>query len=658
MSISDALYLGNVERETFPAKECLPLYLGSGTCGACFDGYGLMQEQTCAAAWPDGSRITDATRFMHQDHYIHGKFGMDFWLGLYQLKFAQLPIIDKKEDYEQELDLYTGNLSTNYVLQDGTSVSLSASFHPYMRDVLGLTLIYDGEMPDILLCPVTEVKGSYNQVWHPTATPTDNGFLVDTGTVVTKIKITTVSEGGKISLLQKEDGLHLHFSGDFGRHLLLIGAGNEKRFAEVETQLAAPRAVDDWYDMSTAGWQKRYGEAYVNIPDEFAQKMWARSLYYVLCSFAPDNSQPSAPMGWSGYGWRFHFPQDVSYIVPALLRLGHVDICRSIVERYARSLEVSAKDSARIYGGRGVMWAWEFPIGDHGNMFPDGEGAPNACQYEIHNAAYPARMAYETALYLKDPDFTIHAALPVIRASAEFYASHLFKEGTHWSLLVTPSMSQDEFAEPNCKNYLCALYAARYTFWICSRLGMHDYDEYLEDGLAFDNLLDKETGLYRTSEGMPHDAWGREKHPVQLNPLIFLPAENLAETEVNAYEKRAFICTDSQKNVYHGWTLATFWLAASHMHDANELYRELHRADDKTYQDPEGLSFLESSHCPEVPYYVTTHGLYLQAVNDAFVCDYDYNEETAVESAVPAQWKGAEYHGLIDRFGNTYEGTI
>ena len=190
-------------------------------------------------------------------------------------------------------------------------------------------------------------------------------------------------------------------------------------------------------------------------------------------------------MGWTGAGWRFHFPQDISYIHPALLRMGHYDLAKRIVEFYRERIDDIRAITHRIYGGRGTMWAWEFPIGTGTDLLKN--DSPNPYQYEIHNAAYPARMAYETSLHLNDAAWTAAVALPVIRESAEFYASHMVKEANgRYSLEVTPSMSQDEFAKPNGRNYLCALYSARYTFRVASAMGLKDYDEYLRAGLAFD----------------------------------------------------------------------------------------------------------------------------------------------------------------------------
>ena len=38
----------------------------------------------------------------------------------------------------------------------------------------------------------------------------------------------------------------------------------------------------------------------------------------------------------------------------------------------------------------------------------------------------------------------------------------IYIRGGRWSLAVTPSMSQDEYGQADGRNYLCALYSARY----------------------------------------------------------------------------------------------------------------------------------------------------------------------------------------------------
>ena len=503
-----------------------------------------------------------------------------------------------------------------------------------------------------MLVPEAEVAGHYGLHFTVKNDLCANGFTSYTNACQTNVRINILTEIGEHTIRPCDDRLRLRFSNGKGRHLILILTGDDKNEArEVAEEISS---IDAWIASAQAAWEQTFGSSYVSLPDKFLSAMAARSLYYILSSFSDLPSPPSPPMGYTGYGWPFHFPQDISFIHPVLLRLGKIEHAKRIVEHYRETLEKLERITHRIYGGNGVMWAWIYPMGDGEDYLND--GAPNPCYYEIHNAAYPARMAYETALQAKNEEWTRNIALPIIRSSAEFYASHLKRSSSGtWDLHVVPSMSQDEFAGVNLPNYLCALYSARYCFEIASRVGISDYAQYLEDGLSFAPLFDPTRNLYRTSEQMKEETWGLEKHPVQLNPLIFLPfAAN--DTELNAYVRRADICEATKNNFIHGWTLAAFCLAAAHVKDSEGLEKELSRGALSDYHDVESLSFYETSQASTMPYYVTTHGFWLQALLDAFV--NDFFGETAIESAIPPQWKGAEYHNLYTKDGVPHSGTV
>ena len=79
-------------------------------------------------------------------------------------------------------------------------------------------------------------------------------------------------------------------------------------------------------------------------------------------------------------------------------------------------------------------------------------------------------------------------------------------------------------------------------------------------------------------------------------------------------------------------------------------------ADDDDYRDGERLEFYESSKVPSSIYYVTTHGLYLQAVQDAVVCDLFGN--IRLECCIPTAWIGSKYVNLHARDGKVYSGRL
>lgn len=635
--IDRAVSRGDVFRKGFD-PERLPLYLGSGDGGALFDAYGLIGEAV---------KDDEFGAFKHRDYYMRGRYGIDYWLPLYTLTLAQRPAA-APEEYRQRLRLFAGTLETEMVLA-GEKLSSEVFFHPGKRDVLALILRGAWKLK---LAPVRRPSGGYKEVFEVKPEVTADGFVIRTNRSEVAVTFKIVRTAGECRV--DRDGADTFVTMERGGEcLLLVGSAAASRAAALLAELDGAGSAEAWRASAAEAWAKRWGDAYLDLADDRRQRDWARSLYYVLCSFSPDGV-PSAPMGWIGAKWRFHFPQDISYIHPALLRLGHYDIAKRIVEFYRERVDDVRAITRRLYGGSGTMWPWEFPIGGGTELLAN--EVPNVYQFEIHNAAYPARMAYETSLHLRDADWTRDVALPVVKGSAEFYASHLEREANgRYSLNVTPSMSQDEFGTPNGRNYLCGLYSARYTFKTAVALGLKEYEKYLASGLSFDRLIDREHGIYRTAEVLCAANYGSEKHPVQLNPLTFLPAAP-DEYELNAYRQRFDICGAAKERVYNGWTLAAFWLASSHLGDAAALEHELALGDDPDYRDAEMLQFYETSKRTNRPYYVTTHGLYLQAVQDAFVCDLFGG--TVLENAVPKSWRGSRYVNLRIRDGNACSGTV
>ncbi|MCY3020863.1 MAG: hypothetical protein NTW87_17745 [Planctomycetota bacterium] len=674
------LAAGDVVRTRWPERmnDHVNLYLGSGRCGACFDAYGLMNNGARGTPLESISK----TVLMHADHWHRGAWGLDYWLPLGRLLWAGKPAAPPRK-YRQELRIVHGYLHTE-MTWPGLSATLVAYFNPARRDLLAVHVSYEAmgrtTMPDLLLAPETDIRTNYDQ--HLTGAgeglelDAGNGWWlgrVRVGSADSVLGLRVISDGGRALLKPAAEGIAISFSGKRGKHLLLIGAAGVSRREELCADMRAVRGAEEFIEESIAAWHRRWGEAALDVPVPEYQALWQRSHYYVLASCAPDVRSPAAPMGWSGNGWPFHFPQDVSYIHPALLRLGHLDIARAWVEFYRGYLETMQAYTQRIYHARGAMWAWEFPIGPRADLLKN--GAPNWFQFEIHNAAYPARMARETALYLRDPQWAAEYAWPVVRESARFLGSVLRREndGT-WGLHVTPSMGQDEMGGQDAKNYLCALFSARYCLQSAIAMAMElqqqdaELDQWraiLRDGLAFGRLYDKAQGIYVTCEGLLGARQiGKQKHPVQLNPLIFLPLwgdpanrpapEELEAPTVNAYRSRGELCAGVRESFYHGWTLAAYWLAASHSRDAQGLLHDLGQALPGRYVDADWIQIYETSGSTGAPFYVTSHGLYLQALNDALVSDYW--GRTEVGAACPDGWKDVSFTKLHTADGKVLSG--
>jgi len=668
---------GNIIRTKYPGDEWISddryvnLYMGSGRFGGSFDPLGVMSRTYSHWACVQDHNGSN-TMFMHAEHWSRGNFGLHYHLPVARIIWDNIKNINDKP-YYQNMNIYDGKLTT--VFSTGNAlINLKSYFNPNNRDVFAMEIEHecasDTDMPSLCIRPQTRVVTQYENEFKgkiDTQEINDNNSTwkcrLKIGTADTVIFARIISQNGHVVLSEDDEGLSIHFNEKYGKHLLLMGVSGFSGSHQMEKSVEEINDISKYSQQCTEAWHRRWGESWVEIPDENLQAMWSRSVYYMLCSFSPDSDCISPAMGWSGNSWNFHFPQDFSYIVPALLRLGHVDIAKAKVEFYHKCLNSTVRNTKRIYGYDGAMWAWEHPIGHDFDILE--QGSPNQFQFEIHNAAYPCRIAYETAMHLNDNEWTKTVAWPIIEESARFYASSLKRdEQGKWNLKIEPSCGQDEAGGFNATNYLCALYSAKYCLKTALEvvgkfdLKSEEYDRWraiLNEGLAFRKLYDPERQIYLTCEEVLGTTGElKQKHPVQLNPLIFLPLEELEQPVKKAYQIRYQLCAGVRDNISYGWTLGAFWLAASHMRDGEALLKELKNIKPFCFADEEFIQFLESSYSFMNQYYITTHGLYLQAINDALVSDYWGAAE--IGAACPAEWEEISFNNLFTKDGKVVSG--
>jgi len=374
MSLRDLVKTGNIIRNTWTgnSKEGIPLYLGSGKSGACFDEYGLMHGTYKS----NGDWDTINNVFMHADNSHRGAYGLDYWLPLLQLcfenEFHETPI-----EYLQQLQIFEGKLTTKMKFKYW-NLEICSYFNPYKGDILSVEIKYDSKsekMPNLILKPQLDINACYDQkisgkVEYLLSAETQNNILrIKAGTADSIVVLKTLSSVGDINTYVENNNLKICFHGAKGNHLILIGAAGFHRKDELLKEIS--EIIDPILHKAEAemAWCKRWGTSYIKIPDATYQSLWYRSVYYILSSYGTEGSSPSAPMGWSGNSWEFHFPQDVSYIHPVLLRLGHYDIASSIVEFYKKHIEDMKKLTKRIYGVEGTYWHGNFLIKRITNYF-------------------------------------------------------------------------------------------------------------------------------------------------------------------------------------------------------------------------------------------------------------------------------------------------
>lgn len=617
---------------------------------------------------------TSRTVLMHADHWSRGRWGLDQQTPVARIHWADSPD-GTGRPYSQTYDTARGRLETQLGWAGGKG-NITVGFHPEARDILAVDLSVSGRAPAIVVAPERSyTTWIYDEtLTGPASTWEDLGGGIWSARVRlgTADSVLVVRIQGRARTTRRAGRLEI--AGLGGRAGLLIGTGAWARREEVLAAVAVPASAQDFLESAAKAWTKRFGDAWVKVPDANLQGLFDRSHHHLLASFEPVPRCPSPANGWSGNAWGLHFPQDLSYVHPALLRLGHLDLAKSVVEFYASRIPQMQESTRRLYGASGVLWAWEFPIGADTIILPGGK-TPNPFQFELHNA-YPARMAAETARHHQDREWGRTFAWPVVLESARFYASVL-KRGRDglWGMHVTPSMGQDEFGGENAPDYLCALFAAEYTLGNALRLARElgirpptteaaQWRTVLREGLAYPRLLRPSLGGIYATSAKPGYRLGRQKHPVQINPLTFLPLGRIDAPTRRAYALRHALCENERAEMkhpgtfgsfYNGWTLGAYWLAAVRMGDPVGLEHELRQTLVAQYADPEWIQIYETSGFWK-PYYLTTMGLFLQTMTDAFV--NDWTGRTVKHAAVPASWAGASYHGLRTADGQIHSGQV
>lgn len=595
---------GDIYRTARPDTSVLNLYQGNGRFGCSYGPMGLHIS-------PEESEKLSKygnTQYMYIRHFTRAKFGSDYLLPLARVYWKNEP--GEVTGYSQHQSFYDGTVTTHF--EEGKSkVTVTTWFDPVERDLTGLKINVEGEVPGIIIGPCEKLKVHYNQELLQTSSAS-----LDSG--IWKIDLACLSARStlfiKTNAETKLDGNQLQISLHEGENTILVSV-NRKSGVSGEESLSR-----------TSGWwhSKWNNSACLALPDDQAQKMWVRSMAYLLSSYNNDKLGIAPPMGFTGNCWPFPFPEDLSLINPVMLTTGNLDIAKSWVEYWSERLPGIKDYTKRLFGVEGTYAPWVFPYGEfEGYHDPV---PPNKCYYEIHNAGYLARMAHEAAVLVNDVKWTQRYAIPLIRETALFYKSICMKEPEGlWHIYITPSMGQDEMGGINKKDYLDALFSAKYCFQKAIDYNLDTagfYKTALKEGLAFP-LLKSKRGYYYANQGSGEEDFGKQKHPVQLNDLTFLPIHSeVSDPTTIAQKLRYEITEDSRKPHFSGWTLADFLLADSRMGDAAGWQKDWDNLRKSDYVDSDWIQVYESSRSYSHSFYFTSSGLIAQSLLNNLVSDW------------------------------------
>ena len=261
--------------------------------------------------------------------------------------------------------------------------------------------------------------------------------------------------------------------------------------------------------------------------------------------------------------------------------------------------------------------------------------------------------------YVNDTAWTNKNVIELVRQTALFYRNIAKKKSDGlWHLFIEPSMGQDELGGFNQKDYLCALFSAEYCFQKAIAYNLDPegiYKTILNDGLAFPTLKSSE-GFYFSNKDCKNEDLGKQKHPVQLNELAYLPvSDQVSQPALSAYQKRYNITQNAKRPHFYGWTLGEFLLAGSRVGDVNGWKNDWDNLQKSNYVDAEWIQLYESSGVYSASFYTTTNGLVAQSLITNLVDDWFHK----LEIAKCNPWKGNVYlNNIYSLLGIYVDGEI
>jgi len=627
--MADIVSSGDVVRNQPPKKDrrLVPLYQGNGRFGTIFGPFGLHVNPDAL----DRYKLQREMRFWHIKHYARAKFNADYLLPVATIYWETEP--KKIKQYRQRQSFYDGTINTHFETAD-CQADITGWFDSLRTDVAGFIIDAGGNCPSIIVDVFRDFKIHYGQRLKSSISDTlsEHEWRVRINCKNAQSSLTMKST----ARISRADGGGIRLELKPGRNEILIAVNSD---IDVSAEKSLDESIKWWHSKWAAtGW--------LDLPDEAAQKVWVRSMAYVLYSHNGNDLCCSPPCGLTGTGWPFSFPGDSSFRHMLLLSTGQLDAVRKWVECFYSHIDGMKKYTKRLMKKDGIHMPHVFPYGPfEGYHVPT---VPNKFYYSIFSTGHLIRMADQTAVVLGDPKWTDKYVKPLLEQVTLFYLNCLKKgDDGLWHLYAYPSIGADEFGLVSQQDYLNGSFNAQYVLEKAVEYGVDNADKaqaILRDGLAFKSHLSPE-GMYYSHSGKP--SFGKQKHPAQLYSLFGIPllcSEPDAPTR-KAHELRYEIVTGGEKS-FDGHTGGDMILSSARMHNADEWRRDWANFQPSKYADPDWIQFYESTYGfgSRSPVYVTTHSLVAQAILETIVSSWWGRLDLA--PCVP--WQGKL------RFGNIY----
>lgn len=623
MNKAEIIRRGNIIVNEWTGERNVGCYLGNGRFGAVMSstGLNLSPEQ-------QKDENKNVSHFKHMSHW--GRFNLtspftneetsaDYLLPLFRLYWEK----DHEgiSDYKQCHDLYDGVLNTSFKTISGEHITVTSWFDAVRRNLSGIIIDASEEITDNRIClsAITKFnpwsfmcRKEYDQT--VTVEKTDNEWKLTICCIETVNRATAeIYISSNMDIEADESNIIFHVKKGHNSIIISVGEPVKNESADSSLKRTTEKNNEMWQQV---GWMD-YSD------NEEIQKVWVRSMAYLLTSYDADCEyiQPSNCMGINGFP--YNFVPDIGNVAPSLMKLGCWDIVAHWVEKFARDIDEMRQYAQFLWPeAEGVFPPWELNFGEYkGYHRPN---APMIFFYEAHNTGYLAKLAMQASEHSNNDAWNKKYAYPLIDECAKFFRKFCNKESDGlWHLKWYPCMGRDEAGGVNKDDYLCTLITAKYSFQSAIKCGLDkngDYAKILSEGLAFESLR-SDRGTLHTCRGA--DDFGKQKHPVQLEGAACFPTEDHpSNEEIKAYELRYDITQNARKPKFYGWTLAQLLMVGTNMKNYEEWFNDWNLLRPSNNTDELWIQFYESSDSFRSAFYTATHGMVLESLIRNCVNDY------------------------------------
>lgn len=645
----------------------VPPYIANGVLGGSFDHLGF--QHTPNKGTPNGRTVLgyNGHYYMHKPSTRQAQLPLAWITSDFVDGFPFLNMMDTR-NYRQELDIYTGVLTTSYNLFGETKITAFA--HQTIPNLFVMKIDRQSNEPGkelVITINCETHKTQQNVDWLPETVNLSFDIKENRADVVSSTNMVntrwSVLVDNESSITLSGNNLKIHLND--GENIL--------RFIVHRDEAADESITSHTYDELLAShkkeWEDNWERSWIDFPEDRAHHIWNRANYYNLSNFPVTPEKALIPTGLNTNIWGFTFPQDVYYVVENLTRTGHFERYEKSMQYWLDILPEVKKYSQRIMGIDGGYYPWTPPFAMWDEY--EKEGVVGTDSYQIHNPAYVAAMVWHYYLRTNDKEF-LEKYFPIMEEVWRFYSQILHKSdrGTYDVYHHTATSQDEAFRNTDSKNYLDASLSAEYTlrnYLLAAEILDNGDVELIEKakeikqaGLEREALLN-EFGYYNTFEG-DNRPKNSQKHPVQLNAITFVPMSDhgMESPSVTAWENRYDLTKHARKPISEGWTYAAFALSSSRMGSPDGLNSDLHAIQYCAQADPRWVQFYEFTfwerYTLHTAYYFVTQGLYQQALSDALV--QDWQGFTDIFATVLPQWEKQRFSfkGLYTLHGVSVDG--